>query len=139
MARPAPTPSTPDDEFDGNETDFRAEKRAAPLRQDKRPQPANDTGSPAPTTAQLKEDIDRGAAGTKVAAPDPAAAPLGTDDEAAGTPPSAPAVLTAHREEIGKAPATAKGGGLDVGGIIYLGALALFAAAISAAVVLVFF
>lgn len=139
MARPAPTPSTPDDEFDRNETDFRAEKRAAPRREDKRPQPANDIGSPEPTTARLKEDIDRGAAGAKVAAPDPAAVPLGTDEEAAGTPPSAPAVLTAHREEVGKAPAAARSGGLDMGGIIYLGALALFAAAVSAAVVLVFF
>jgi hypothetical protein len=35
----------------------------------------------------LKYDIDRGRGGDKVDAFDPAVAPLGTDDEAAGTPP----------------------------------------------------
>ena len=34
----------------------------------------------------LKRDIDTGATGDKVNYPDPAASPLGTDDEAAGTP-----------------------------------------------------
>ena len=33
---------------------------------------------------QLRHDIDTGRTGDKVAAPDPAAVPLGTDDEAAG-------------------------------------------------------
>lgn len=36
--------------------------------------------------ALLKKDIDRGLTGDKVSHPDPAASPLGTDDEAAGTP-----------------------------------------------------
>ena len=35
---------------------------------------------------QLRSDIDRGRTGDKVEASDPAAAPLGTDEEAAGTP-----------------------------------------------------
>jgi len=39
-----------------------------------------------PTSAQLRSAIDKGLTGDKVAAPDPAAAPLGTDEEAAGTP-----------------------------------------------------
>jgi hypothetical protein len=38
---------------------------------------------------QLRWAIDRGRTGDKVAYPDPAAAPLGTDEEAAGTPISA--------------------------------------------------
>jgi hypothetical protein len=38
------------------------------------------------TILQLQNDIDRGRTGEKVSAFDPAAAPLGTDDEAAGTP-----------------------------------------------------
>ena len=38
---------------------------------------------------RLKAAIDRGETGDKVAFPDPAAAPLGTDDEAAGTGPLA--------------------------------------------------
>ena len=54
----------------------------------------------APTTAKLRYDIDRGLGSDKVAALDPAAAPLGTDDEAAGTPPSPEAVQLAHQNEI---------------------------------------
>lgn len=42
-----------------------------------------------PTTDRLRIDIDRGRTGEKVDYPDPAAAPLGTDDEAAGHPVSA--------------------------------------------------
>jgi len=38
------------------------------------------------TTEQLRHDIDQGLTGDKVRAQDPAAAPLGTDEEAAGTP-----------------------------------------------------
>jgi hypothetical protein len=41
-----------------------------------------------PTSDRQRIDIDSGKAGDKIAFPDPAAAPLGTDDEAAGTPPS---------------------------------------------------
>src|SRR5207248_1885271 len=37
------------------------------------------------TADQLRRDIDRGRTGDKVAWPDPASAPLGTDEEAAGT------------------------------------------------------
>src|SRR3954451_12083318 len=40
------------------------------------------------TTDRLRSDIDRGLTGDKVSASDPAAAPLGTDDEAAGYPPT---------------------------------------------------
>lgn len=36
------------------------------------------------TSAELRSAIDRGLTGDKIAALDPAAAPLGTDDEAAG-------------------------------------------------------
>lgn len=41
------------------------------------------------TASQLRARIDSGVTGEKVAAEDPAAAPLGTDDEAAGFPPTA--------------------------------------------------
>lgn len=45
-----------------------------------------------PTTDQLRRATDSGATGDKVHFPDPAAAPLGTDDEAGGfSPPPAPA------------------------------------------------
>lgn len=39
-----------------------------------------------PTVDRLRSDIDEGRSGDKVRFPDPAAAPLGSDDEAAGTP-----------------------------------------------------
>ena len=48
---------------------------------------------PDDTIEQLRADIDSGRTGDKVSAPDPAMAPLGTDDEAAGTPPSPAALL----------------------------------------------
>ncbi|MBW4656788.1 MAG: hypothetical protein KME20_27635 [Kaiparowitsia implicata GSE-PSE-MK54-09C] len=41
-----------------------------------------------PTTDQIRNAIDSGATGEKVAFPDPAAAPLGTDAEAGGNTPT---------------------------------------------------
>jgi hypothetical protein len=54
------------------------------------------------TIAQLRDDIDAGRTGDKVDWPDPAVAPLGTDEEAAGTPPDAWAVETALRLEVSR-------------------------------------
>jgi hypothetical protein len=59
-----------------------------------------------PTTAQLKADIDAGRTGDKVSGHDPAAAPLGTDDEAAGTPPSPGVIAQARAAERSSAPKT---------------------------------
>lgn len=56
----------------------------------------NHSGSNA---SQLQNDIDSGRTGDKVAGFDPAAAPLGTDDEAAGTPPTPAAVAEARSFE----------------------------------------
>jgi hypothetical protein len=53
-----------------------------------------------PNTAQLRDAIDRGRTGSKVAFPDHAAAPLGTDEEAAGTPPPREAVRQALHDEV---------------------------------------
>ncbi len=49
---------------------------------------------------RLRADIDDGLAGDKVDFPDPTAAPLGADDEAAGTPVSARRVRLARQDEI---------------------------------------
>ena len=49
------------------------------------PGAAEDRGPP--TSDRLRTEIDTGRTGDKIGFPDPAAAPLGTDDEAAGTPP----------------------------------------------------
>jgi hypothetical protein len=54
------------------------------------------------TISQLRDDIDTGRTGDKVDWPDPAAAPLGTDEEAAGTPPDSWAVETARTLEISR-------------------------------------
>lgn len=51
------------------------------------------------TVAQLKNDIDSGRTGDKTGGFDPAAAPLGTDDEAAGTPPSPEVIVQARAAE----------------------------------------
>ncbi len=52
------------------------------------------------TTDQLRGEIDAGLAGDKHAHTDPAAAPLGSDDEAAGHPASKDDIATARQEEI---------------------------------------
>ena len=52
------------------------------------------------TLEQLRADIDSGRTGDKVSAPDPAMAPLGTDDEAAGTPPSPAAIAFAAARNL---------------------------------------
>lgn len=53
----------------------------------------------AQTAARLRADLDAGEGRDKVAYPDPAAAPLGTDDEAAGTPVSPEQVRMARENE----------------------------------------
>ena len=57
--------------------------------------------------AQLRADIDSGRTGDKVAAIDHAAAPLGTDEEAAGTPVAAEIVARVREYECNRN--TAKG------------------------------
>lgn len=52
------------------------------------------------TAETLRRDLDSGRGRDKLAAPDPAAAPLGTDDEAAGTPISPEQARLARSEEI---------------------------------------
>ncbi|MBA1155606.1 hypothetical protein H0S73_05575 [Microvirga sp. Marseille-Q2068] len=51
------------------------------------------------TTAQLKGDIDSGRTGDKTQVFDPGLSPLGTDDEAAGTPPTPAQVDQARHQE----------------------------------------
>ena len=71
---------------------------------DKSAQPPPDPSDGVATnTAQLQAAIDSGATGDKAAALDPAAAPLGTDEEAAGTPPGPWEVSQAHEAEHSRA------------------------------------
>ena len=56
-------------------------------------------GAPRPNPAMLKGDIDSGRTGDKNEVFDPALAPLGTDEEAAGTPPTPGQVRTAREQE----------------------------------------
>lgn len=51
------------------------------------------------TTAQLKGDINSGRTGDKNAVFDPGLSPLGTDDEAGGTPPTPEQVDQARHQE----------------------------------------
>jgi hypothetical protein len=59
-----------------------------------------DPDVPIETTEQLRIAIDQGRTGDKVDVTDPAAAPLGTDDEAGGTPNTAAQVRAAAAHEI---------------------------------------
>ena len=61
--------------------------------------PPDPADGPVTNAAQLKAAIDAGRTGDKAAASDPAAAPLGTDEEAAGTPSSPWEIAQAHEAE----------------------------------------
>ena len=56
------------------------------------------------TTDGLRNAIDHGRGQAKVDFTDPSAAPLGTDEEAAGTPVTASDVAHAASHEVGRAP-----------------------------------
>lgn len=72
----------------------------APLPSDKPSHPTDDKDIR--TVEQLRHAIDSGRTGDKTAASDPAAAPLGTDDEAAGTPATPEQVATAAEHETAR-------------------------------------
>ena len=58
------------------------------------------------TTEQLRDDIDQGRTGDKVRFPDPAVAPLGTDEEASGTPIDPQVIAQTREREARMAPPT---------------------------------
>jgi len=62
---------------------------------------------PGASVAQLKDDIDSGLTGDKLAGLDPGAAPLGTDEEAAGTRPDPRLIEIARTQERAGRPANA--------------------------------
>lgn len=66
------------------------------MKDDKR----GDKAPAGPYSDTLRTAIDEGRTGDKVAFPDPAAAPLGTDDEAAGHTPDPQSVQTALKAEL---------------------------------------
>ncbi|SHH07695.1 hypothetical protein SAMN02745157_0284 [Kaistia soli DSM 19436] len=68
------------------------------------------TRSPVETADRLRHEIDRGAASDKVSFPDPAASPLGTDDEAGGHGPEPERVALAARHELGRPSGAAPAG-----------------------------
>jgi hypothetical protein len=57
---------------------------------------------------RFRKDIDRGRAGDKTDYPDPAAAPLGTDDEAGGHPATEEQLRIAREAEIRRRPSERK-------------------------------
>lgn len=63
---------------------------------------AGDGKAPSGATQRLRAAIDRGETGDKLSVEDPAAAPLGTDDEVAGQGPADAAVEAALHEETGR-------------------------------------
>jgi hypothetical protein len=84
------------------------------LRSETPPPPGNLPADPppdseAPTTAQLKGDIDSGLTADKTPHVDIGAAPLGTCEEAGGTPPTSQEVRLARQNERAPSEKTAKG------------------------------
>lgn len=88
--------------------------------------PGSHAGRPG-NADRLRAAIDRGATGDKVDFPDPAAAPLGADDEAAGFPPTRAQVQEADSREIGRTGAADSGRGGRMGAVAAM-ALAIVAA-----------
>jgi hypothetical protein len=62
----------------------------------------NEAPRPSSAASQLRRDIDSGRTGDKIAHPDPAASPLGTDDEAGGAPIDRKALAKARAQETGR-------------------------------------
>ena len=73
------------------------------------------------TTERLRADIDSGITHDKVRGSDPAAAPLGADEEAAGTPVSREAVQLARSHEVEATPREEK----ERSPLLYMSVLAL--------------
>lgn len=96
--------------------------------------PGLETRRELPTVDRLRHEIDRGHTGEKVDFPDPAAAPLGTDTEAAGTTPGPDEVAMelAHNKAV---PKRAKIPGIviysAVAGLVAASLLAIIAGAAS--------
>src|SRR5206468_3164685 len=85
-----------------------------------------------PTVDRLRADIDGGRAGDKIPGSDPAAAPLGTDEEAAGTPIGGDLGAQARRAEV-KRPGNSCGDGKSLGAArVLIGFCGLLAATIAA-------
>lgn len=55
-----------------------------------------------PNVDMLRDDIDSGETGDKIGFPDPSAAPLGTDAEAGGQPPTHEQLKTAREAETAR-------------------------------------
>lgn len=107
-----------------------------PTEIEPRPQPASDRG-PGSTTAQLKQDIDSGATGDKVAVIDVGMANLGTGAEASGFPMTPEMIeLDRRNQRMQDAPHGDPGRRMGIGkgaivagvlaGMVMLGVLAVF-------------
>jgi len=83
------------------------------------------------TVEQLRSDIDHGRTGDKIEGSDPAAAPLGADEEAAGTPVPLSVVSEVQAaERRGRADAPRKPRGLGAAWVL-IGIIVVFATGIA--------
>lgn len=109
-------------------------RRMDPTELEPRPLPAPPPDGQS-TSAQLRRDVESGATGDKVPVLDPAAAPLGTDDEAAGAHTSPAVVDAVRRAERATRPAnTNPGSSIAPGaarGAMQLAGLLAFAVALA--------
>jgi hypothetical protein len=77
------------------------------------------------TVEQLRDDIDHGRACDKIDASDPSVAPLGSDEEAAGTPPAPADVEAARTLEVSRLCQRSSRGGIGAAWLLIAFALAL--------------
>ena len=85
-------------------------RRDDPTEITPRPRPTA-PATAAPNVTHLRRDIEAGATGDKLPMLDPAASPLGTDDEAGGVPPTSAEVAAARAAERGAESASRGVGG----------------------------
>ena len=86
--------------------------------------------NPCNTVERLRDDIDSGRTREKVRGSDPAAAPLGADEEAAGTPITEDAIRLARKHEVVAEPRSEEDGGKLVYALAISGIAILFISAV---------
>jgi hypothetical protein len=85
-----------------------------------------------PTTDQLRRAIDSGATGDKVNSSDPAAAPLGTDEEAGGRTPTPVERAMSLRQELRTGSSAARRGAKSGWTSVQLAVIVAFCVALAA-------
>lgn len=148
MARPIPNQPEPD-EYDADESESPPEPRGRPVRPLSRPARLQVQPQPEPISAEAQDDVEADWS-TDVRPAPGRFAPASRRDEEAGEEDEAVEEAPAGEDELlearspaprsaGRAPRKGNAQRSRIGSVLFLAGLAIFAAALSAAVVLVLF